>query len=88
MLCSLYLLTNGKFNTHMRIIISETLDDIATVWSLVLLVMLLLVSPFFHVSPTGCSLNIVFFPRILECLPPLPRQQRLAAIDCTKIPSQ
>ena len=23
---------------------------------------------------TGCSLNIAFFPRILESLPPLPRQ--------------
>ena len=32
---------------------------------------------------TGCSLNIVFFPRILESLPPLPRQHS-AAIGCTK----
>ena len=32
---------------------------------------------------TGCSLNIVFFPRILENLPPLPRQYS-AAIGCTK----
>ena len=32
---------------------------------------------------TGCSLNIVFFPRILENLPPLPRQHS-AAIGCTK----
>ena len=32
---------------------------------------------------TGCSLNIVFFPRILESLPPRPRQH-LAAIGCTK----
>ena len=34
-------------------------------------------------SSTGCSLNIVFLPRILEILPPLPRQH-LAAIGCTK----
>ena len=33
---------------------------------------------------TGCSLNIVgFFPKILESLPPLPRQHS-AAIGCTK----
>ena len=32
---------------------------------------------------TGFSLNIVFFPRILESLPPLPRQHS-AAIGCTK----
>ena len=32
---------------------------------------------------TGCSLNIVFFPRIFESLPPLPRQHS-AAIGCTK----
>ena len=32
---------------------------------------------------TGCSLNIVFFPRILESLPPLPRQLS-AALGCTK----
>ena len=32
---------------------------------------------------TGCSLNIVFCPRILEILPPLPRQLS-AAIGCTK----
>ena len=32
---------------------------------------------------TGCSLNIVFFPRILESLPPLPHQPS-AAIGCTK----
>ena len=32
---------------------------------------------------TGCSLNIAFFPRILESLPPLPRQHS-AAIGCTK----
>ena len=32
---------------------------------------------------TGCSLKIVFFPRILESLPPLPRQHS-AAIGCTK----
>ena len=31
---------------------------------------------------TGCSLNIVFFQRILESLPPLPRQHS-AAIGCT-----
>ena len=31
---------------------------------------------------TGCSLKIVFFPRILE-FPPLPRQHS-AAIGCTK----
>ena len=30
-----------------------------------------------------CSLNIVFFPRILEKLPSLPREQS-AAIGCTK----
>ena len=27
-----------------------------------------------HAIRTGCSLNIVFFPRILESLPPLPRR--------------
>ena len=32
---------------------------------------------------TGCSLNIVFFPRILESLLPLPLQHS-AAIACTK----
>ena len=32
---------------------------------------------------TGCSLNIVFFSRVLESLPPLPRQHS-AAIGCTK----
>ena len=32
---------------------------------------------------TGCSLNIVFFPKILESLPPLPRQHS-ASIGCTK----
>ena len=32
---------------------------------------------------TGCSLNIVFFPKIIEILPPLPRQHS-AAIGCTK----
>ena len=32
---------------------------------------------------TGCSLNIVFCPSILEILPPLPRQLS-AAIGCTK----
>ena len=31
----------------------------------------------------GCSLNIVFFPRILESLPLLPRQH-MVAIGCTK----
>ena len=36
---------------------------------------------------TRCSLNIVFFPRILESLPP-PTRQHLAAIGCTKITSQ
>ena len=36
---------------------------------------------------TGRSLNIRFFPRILESLPPLPRQHP-AAIGCTKITSQ
>ena len=36
-----------------------------------------------HAIRTGCSLNIVFFPRILESLPPLPRQHS-AAIGCTK----
>ena len=36
---------------------------------------------------TGCSLNIVFFSKILESLSPLPRQHS-AAIGCTKIPSQ
>ena len=37
-----------------------------------------------HLEPqyTGCSLKIVFFPKILECLP-LPRQQS-AAIGCRK----
>ena len=39
-------------------------------------------SPLYQCS-TGCSLNIVFFPRILESLPPLPRQPS-AAIGCTK----
>ena len=34
-------------------------------------------------SGTECSLDIVFFPRILESLPPLPRQHS-AAIGCTK----
>ena len=34
-------------------------------------------------SSTGYSLDIVFFPRILESLPPLPRQHS-AAICCTK----
>ena len=34
-------------------------------------------------SYTGSSLNIVFFPRLLERLPPLPRQHS-AAIGCTK----
>ena len=34
-------------------------------------------------EPTGCSLNIVIFPWILEILPPLPRQH-WAAIGCTK----
>ena len=34
-------------------------------------------------TPTGCSLNIVFFPRILESLPHLPRQHS-AANGCTK----
>ena len=34
-------------------------------------------------TDTGCSLNIVFFPRILESLPPLPRLNS-AAIGCTK----
>ena len=33
---------------------------------------------------TGCSLNIVFFPRIFESLPPLPRQHHSAVIGCTK----
>ena len=32
---------------------------------------------------TGCSLNIVFFSRIVESLPPLPRHHT-AAIGCTK----
>ena len=32
---------------------------------------------------TGCSLNIVLIPRILESLPPLPRQQHSASIGCT-----
>ena len=32
---------------------------------------------------TECSLNIMFFPRNLESLPPLPRQHS-AAIGCTK----
>ena len=32
---------------------------------------------------TECSLNIVFFPRIIKSLPPLPRQLS-AAIGCTK----
>ena len=32
---------------------------------------------------TGCSLNIVFFPRTLESLP-LPPRQHSAAIGCTK----
>ena len=32
---------------------------------------------------TGCSLNIVFFPRMHESLPPLPHQHS-AAIGCTK----
>ena len=32
---------------------------------------------------TGCSLNSVLFPRILESLPPLPRQPS-PAIGCTK----
>ena len=36
---------------------------------------------------TGRSLNIVFFSRILESLPPLPRQHS-AAIGCTKMTSQ
>ena len=35
------------------------------------------------ICSTGCSLNIVFFPRILKSLPPLPRQHS-AAISCTK----
>ena len=34
-------------------------------------------------SDTGCSLNIVFFQRILESLPPLSRQH-LAAIGSTQ----
>ena len=34
-------------------------------------------------SYTGCSLNIVLFPEILEILPPPPRQHS-AAIGCTK----
>ena len=38
--------------------------------------------PFVKVC-TGCSLNIVFsFPRILESMPPLPRQHS-AVIGCT-----
>ena len=36
-----------------------------------------------HDVTTGCSLNIVFFPRILETLPFLSRQHS-AAICCTK----
>ena len=32
---------------------------------------------------TGCPLNIVFFPKILESLPPLPRQHS-ADIGCSK----
>ena len=36
-----------------------------------------------NVAVTGCSLNIVFFPRILGSLPPLPRQLS-TAIGCTK----
>ena len=32
---------------------------------------------------TGCSLNIVFFQKILESLPSLPLPHS-AAIDCTK----
>ena len=41
------------------------------------------VSQFFFNRCRGCSLNIVFFPRILESLPPLPHQHS-AAIGCTK----
>ena len=37
----------------------------------------------YDIYDTGCSLNIVFFPRILESLPPLPRQHS-TAIGCTK----
>ena len=33
---------------------------------------------------TGCSLNIDFFPKILEIFPPLPRQHS-AVVGCTKI---
>ena len=33
---------------------------------------------------TGCSLNIVFFPRILESLPPIIHRQHSAAIGRTK----
>ena len=36
---------------------------------------------------TGCSLNIVFFPRIPEIWSSLPRQHS-AAIGCTKMTSQ
>ena len=36
---------------------------------------------------TGCSLNIVFFPRILKSLSPFPRQHS-ASIGCTnKLPA-
>ena len=35
------------------------------------------------ITTTGCSLNIVFFPRILESLPPLPCQHSTAS-GCTK----
>ena len=39
---------------------------------------------FYHsIFTTGCSLDIVFFSRILESLPPRP-SQHLAAIGCTK----
>ena len=37
----------------------------------------------FTIFSTGSSLNIVFFPRILKSLPPLPVQHS-AAIGCTK----
>ena len=55
----------------------------------VLILALFILAPSMYVNQikykytTECSLNIVFFPRIVESLPPLPRQHS-AAIGCTK----
>ena len=94
----LYMVCHNNFTGYLVILSqsSELIDIINQTWTLpcisryllfVYFWQLLLYAPLTTSLSTGCSLNIVFFSRILESLPPLPRQHS-AAIGCTKISSQ